>query len=69
MPPLDEPKSGVFHMKTGHTRNMVKWGAIITAANTLLHPLLQAAAERISPPPERELIRALLKEQREKEGR
>jgi hypothetical protein len=58
--------SGIWKPVTGNTRNFVKWGAIFTAVSTLLHPLIQAVAERIAPSPERELIRALLKEQHEK---
>lgn len=45
-----EPLSGVFHVRTGRTRRMVKWGAIIAAATTLLTPIMNAVASRIAPP-------------------
>lgn len=45
-----EPLSGVFHVRTGRTRRMVKWGAIIAAAVSLLQPVMNAVASRIAPP-------------------
>lgn len=46
-----EPITGVFTPRTGHTRRMVKWGALIAAGAGLLSPIFNAIGARIAPPP------------------
>lgn len=49
-----EQASGVFKVKTGHTRRTaVKWGALCALLTALFTPIAKAIADRISPPPEK----------------
>lgn len=65
-----EPPSGVFHIRTGRTRKMVKWGAVIGAITALLTPVMNALSSRITSVPESRIERELreLKEMLSRDG-